>query len=314
MEQKIFFSKYFSKNFLKIFLCSFLFFDGLFSVSDEEILCLANQRYLQVPGFSYLTSLKLNNSGNYFELLSALWAEERLKEQILYFDLNIEISKNLGSCKRKNEITEYDVVTSNFLIESKSSRRLNNAKEVVKLIKQLSKEQQTIEKCREFLNVYNTSRLRFSCEKNNGRLWIGVTGLLKNNKKLFFASRMFSFDEFDDNYKLEGQWLKLIETIAGRKLKLFSKYLIGTDLVNTLRDVNTLRENDFSFYDGIDSLDDSYSASYDIDDLENYSNAEEDLMPRNISPENILNLVDEPTTLVSINSRIYLDVFFIQLI
>ncbi|MCF7899182.1 hypothetical protein K9L05_00865 [Candidatus Babeliales bacterium] len=302
MEQKNIFSKKFFKNFLKIVFFFFLFFNYLFSISNEEVVFLANQKYSQLSGFSSKNSI--NDQGKCFEFLSALWAEQELHENILGFNLDLCILKQKkDKCSNKirffeQSATEYDVVTDHFLIESKSSSSPN----LYTKIEQLKKEKNTIELCREILNNHESRFLEFSFMYRGKKPWIGVKGLLERNKKMFFTSKMI---RGGNEKELLSQWFELIKTIAKRELLVFFRSPIDTELVSKLQ------EHDITFYDKIDSLDSDYDFETESESSISLSQDLQDKDIRDMSPQNMLDLGSE-STFVSINSGISFDDVFCQ--
>ncbi len=224
----------------KIFLFLLLLFSqfSLFSLSNQEILQkILSEFSPNIPGLQETIKAKINdlNDGRWFELESALYAQEQMYEEVLGWSLNIEFwGKNFGYVNDKKlelRSTEYDVVTSNFVFECKLCR--NSAR--FNKIDQFRKERNILLFFQEMRRELEDDRLivdvNLKQTKKRKFYVIKINGELTNHQDVSFSSKWINANSKEECFL---QFLKFLKILSSRSLLIMFKSRIAHSLIDKL--------------------------------------------------------------------------------
>jgi hypothetical protein len=191
------------------------------------------------PGLEPL--LNTDTTGAAFELESALYAQKELEEIILGFGLKIKIKEEGIELDNGQEIrtTEYDIVTLNYVIESKSSEHPGRHAG----INQFKKEQNMLIWLQIILKEIINNTLTYGItydpdiEKNP---FFTVYGTATNFQEVSLTCNWIPY--LNDEQFIYS-WIQLIKSLSQKTLLIFFKYKANTHL--------KARLEDFIFFDEV---------------------------------------------------------------
>lgn len=222
---------------------TFFFFISAFSITNREIIEESMKYFQEKPGFDITLNCicKKNRSeefvfrknywGHLFELETALYYSNILKDEILGFSLEIGIYSDIGlpfvelyldnSCEPVFlRQTEFDIITKSYCIECKSGKQLKHKKNY----KQFKKE---IDMIRLFRSI--TEEL-----KNNTIVTEVVDGKLKLNGILTAYKDIYlrcNWIGLLDSSGFEINWDDIVRLLSQMQFKIVLKHFFGSDLL-----------------------------------------------------------------------------------
>ncbi|MFH1461856.1 MAG: hypothetical protein ABIF12_02850 [bacterium] len=216
---------------------SFLFFMSLKPLTSNQILALAKESFnLTLPGFEYERLFKLGRTakkkmlGRFFELETAVCLKEFYNENIIGFNLDINISDTLNNQEVEVMIpgsiaalrtTEYDVVTNGYVIECKSG----SFKARENRIYQFLKERNLIEWFKTLKEEIISGSLSSRIELNRkGKRVLILNGISTMGKDIRLMSSWFKYFKSMDYYDF---WTEIIDLLSNKRLCLIFKTIIS---------------------------------------------------------------------------------------
>jgi hypothetical protein len=236
---------------------SFLFFIFInASLTSNQILDLASDRFGEIPGINYNRLYLLNRksksrlAGHFFEIETAICLNDFYDENVIGLNLDVIISDTLNNSVVEvmtfdsNVIlttTEYDVITDKYLIECKSGTfkaRQNRAK-------QFFKERNLIEWFKVLKQEIISGTLSYRIDVNRkGKKILVVNGISTFGKDVCLMSTWFKKWYKDDYYDF---WTDIINLISKRELFLIFKKGISFQSKKFLLDKGFEFEDNFYY-------------------------------------------------------------------
>jgi len=243
------------------------YFSFLFSISNQEIKSLAKQKFNKVPGFEL--TLSSQNYGKWFELETALCAEEFIGEEVIAFGLLINIwnQDHVMRISYGNEdylelkTTEFDIVTENHVIECKNSAK-------PKFYEQFLKEQSMLLFFRNLKKDIENNDLDFFEIKRNKKKSkniniLTIKGPCTGEKDLSITCNLLNDYSISE---CENLWLKIIEILSKKSLFVVFRNEVPFE---TGLDLDRLgiryAHNVGHFTDDLVSMDELYESGYEAD-------------------------------------------------
>ena len=234
----------------------------LFSLSNDCLETLSLQKFSNTKALNQI--IGSNNSGKWFELESALWLDKYIKEKVSGFELDFTVWQKDSHMDKNNFIqvplssgelfelktTELDVITSNYVIESKSVPvyyATGNAN-----MTQFLKEKNFLDWLslvyQEYMSGSLITHITISLRKE--RIILTLCGECTANQEVsLFCSWINRYDEEtyeDDEDAYVYLWFQLIKSLSEKKLIVMFKNKLSED------DVQKLRQNNIFFVDEIE--------------------------------------------------------------
>ena len=217
-------------------ICSFLFFVGAKSLTNEEILNLTKERFsFDIPGLAQEYRSKV--VVKFFELEAALCLNDFYRENIvglnLIFDIFDSKYKDVVNVRifdktKKMTSREFDVVTQNHIFECKSS----GVGSIQNKICQFKKERNFLG----WINLLNETiktpnDLNMTLDRKNRPVLI-INNNYTYNKDIFLYCNWIN--EFDER-KFYNCWLNMIKFLSKISLKIVFKTDVSLELNEALR-------------------------------------------------------------------------------
>lgn len=230
-----------------LFFNSFIFVYSSLNVKQIEL--FSKILYKETLGFKELYNS--NALGKWFEMESALWMQNSMQQDIIMFDVTIEVvsincpDKKVPCINDFFELksTEFDVLTGQFAIECKA---LTNPVLDTSL-EQILKEKRVLEWLFLVNQEYEKRQLDidiFLSHKNNSPL-LKICGESTFGKEIILGSNFFNF--FEKN-KIEEKdlkkfyidlWFNLISNLANKSFKvLFKNSIKDSELEKNFKEEN----------------------------------------------------------------------------
>lgn len=236
---------------------SFLFFMPLKSLTSNQVLTLAADHFnLTLPGFEFEKLSRLGRiakqklSGRFFELEAAVCLKEFYNQNIIGFNLDINISDTLNNQEVEVMVpgstvvlrtTEYDVVTNDYVIECKSG----SFKVKENRIYQFLKERNLIEWFKILKEEIISGSLSSRIELNRKlKKVLVLNGISTMGKDICLMSSWFKYFKSMDYYDF---WTEIIDLLLNKELCLIFKTRISDKSKEFLEQKGFKFEDNFNY-------------------------------------------------------------------